>query len=358
MSLEPGVATSDPPIPPEARRIAVIAPSWVGDAVMATPVLRAMKVHRPAARLMVLARPALAPLLQGLSWIDELGVVDMRGALGAIAAARVLRGVRSEAIVLLPNSFRSGAAAWLSRAPRRIGYRRDGRGPLLTHGLRAARSTSPLPTRDDYLRLGEFALGAAIPDHRMELAVTAEELAEADRLLAGVARPFVLLNPGGVKPAKRWPAARFAEVADALARTHGMAAAVTGSPDERPVTAAVSAAARGSVIDLAARGISLGSLKGVIRRAALLVTNDTGPRHIAAALGTPVISLFGPTDHRWTTIDCPHERILLAEPFLPESLIADRHPRICAIDRITVGDVLSAAQALLSAAASPADGAR
>ena len=92
----------------------------------------------------------------------------------------------------------------------------------------------------------------------------------------------------------------------------------------------------------------------VIRRAALLITNAPGPRHIAAALGTPVVSLFGPTDHRWTTINCPHERMVLADPFLPEALIADQHPKRCAIDRIAVADVLAAARQLLDAAAAPA----
>ncbi|MHC5114978.1 MAG: glycosyltransferase family 9 protein, partial [Planctomycetota bacterium] len=82
--------------------------------------------------------------------------------------------------------------------------------------------------------------------------------------------------------------------------------------------------------------------------AALLVTNDTGPRHLAAALGTPVVTLFGPTDHRWTTLADIRERRLLAEPFLPAELVADRHPKVCTIDRIEVEDVLAAAAGMLN----------
>ena len=102
---------------------------------------------------------------------------------------------------------------------------------------------------------------------------------------------------------------------------------------------------------LCARGLTLGSLKAVLRRAALLITNDTGPRHIAAALGTPIVALYGPTDHRWTTLQAARERSVLAEPFLPEELVADRHPKACAIEKIAVEDVVHASLSLLQPAA-------
>ncbi|MHC4590421.1 MAG: glycosyltransferase family 9 protein, partial [Planctomycetota bacterium] len=184
-------------------------------------------------------------------------------------------------------------------------------------------------------------------DPRMQLFVADAQRAEAARLLEGVSRPYAVLCPGANKAAKRWPAERFAAVADALAGL-GLAAVATGAPGEREVVAEVSRAAAVPVLDLVQRGLGIGSLKAVIADAALCVTNDTGPRHVAAALGTPVVTLFGPTDHRWTTIECPHEQILVAEPFLPEPLVADDHARHCAITRIPVADVLAAAERLLS----------
>ena len=90
----------------------------------------------------------------------------------------------------------------------------------------------------------------------------------------------------------------------------------------------------------------LGSLKAILQRTALLITNDTGPRHIAAALDTPTIALFGPTDCRWTPTDYPYEQRIISEPFLTEDRIADDHAMLCAIERISVGDVLHAAQTL------------
>jgi ADP-heptose:LPS heptosyltransferase len=198
-----------------------------------------------------------------------------------------------------------------------------------------------------YAALAEFALGVGPIDRRIELATTPEERAAADELLQDVGQPFVVLNPGANRADKRWPADRFAAVADRLAASHRLHIVVSGSPGEGDVLRAVVGYAKVPIIDLAQRGVNVGSLKAVIERAAVVITNDTGPRHIAAALGTPVVTLCGPTDHRWTTLHGVRERIILAEPFLPEELVADRHPRACAIDRISVADVVAAAESFL-----------
>lgn len=342
--------TADQPLPTDISCVLVLCPSWVGDTVMATPVFRAIRAARPGARIVAAARPGLDALLAGAPWIDECLPLDMRGAAGPLRAARRLAATGARAALLLPNSFRSGLTTRLARILVRVGYERDGRGWLLTHRLAVARSATPTPAVAYYARLAAFALGVETIDTRMELAVTGAEEAEADRVLDGLDAPFVLLNPGGNKETKRWPPARFARLAEALHEARGLRAAVTGAPAERDLLAEIVAAARTPIVDLAARGIGLGSLKAVLRRAEALITNDTGPRHMAAAIGTPVVSLFGPTDHRWTTLHCPHERELLAEPFLPAEFVADRHAALCAIDRIPVADVVFAVERLLGAA--------
>jgi len=339
--------TPSPPIAPGTDTLAIILPSWVGDTVMATPVLRAARSALPGARIIGACRPGLEDLLAGVPWLDEVIAVDSKRLGGSLEMARQLRGKGVTAALLLPNSFRSGLIARLSGAGVRVGYRRSARGPLLSHGLAPPPRRRPVAAVAYYARLAEFALGLESIDTRMELAVTDGQRDEARGLLEGVARPFILLCPGPNKPAKRWPAQRFALAAETLATRHGLAIVATGSPTERSIIAAVRAAAGTHVADLADRGITLGGLKGVIAEARIMITNDTGPRHIAAALGVPVVTLFGPTDHRWTTIDFPDEKILVAEPFLPEELTADDHPAACAIERITVGDVLSAAEQLL-----------
>jgi heptosyltransferase-2 len=156
-----------------------------------------------------------------------------------------------------------------------------------------------------------------------------------------------LLCPGANKAAKRWPAERFRAVAEGLATKHGLAAVATGSPHEASV---VRRLVEGTpIVDLVQAGVTLGSLKGVAAEAAVMITNDTGPRHIAAALGTPVVCLYGPTDARWTTLEDSTEHRLLAEPFLVEELTADDHPDACDITRIAVGDVIAATAGLLDA---------
>ena len=261
--------------------------------------------------------------------------------------AKLLRKAGPDAILLLPNSFRAALMSRLSGTKTRIGYKRDGRAWLLTKTYPVPKSESPLPTLDYYAQLAELVLGVDKIDRQMELGITDDQQREADELLKDIDRPFVVLNPGANKPAKRWPTERFAAVADELASKHDVAVIVTGSPPEKDIMQAVVDAAKSPVTDLTKRGVTLGSLKAVIKKAKLLITNDTGPRHIAAALGTPLVSLFGPTDYRWTAINCDNERILVSEPFLPEQLIADDNPKICNMEKITVGDVLSASEELL-----------
>jgi heptosyltransferase-2 len=318
---------------------------------MATPLLRAARQALPRARIIAACRHGLDELLAGTPWLDEVIAGETKTFRGMVGLARRLRRLAPEAAILLPNSFRSALLARLAGAARRVGYIRYGRSVLLSRGLAPPRPKQPVPALDAYARLAAWALGAEI-DRGMQLFVTDPQRAEAARLLEGVGRPYAVLCPGANKAAKRWPADRFAAVADGLAG-FGLAAVATGAPGERDVVAEVARAAAVPVPDLVQRGIGIGSLKAVMADAALCVTNDTGPRHVAAALGAPVVTLFGPTDHRWTTIECPHEQILVAEPFLPEPLVADDHPRDCAITRIPVADVLAAAERLLSASPPP-----
>ncbi len=347
-----------PPIPSDTKQLAIICPSWVGDTVMATPVLRAARNTRPDTRITVVCRPGLDELLAGCPWLDDIIAVNMKRIGGTVLAARRLRQAGVYAVVLLPNGLRSALVALLGGARARVGYRRGGRGPLLSHALAVSSQDGPVAALDYYALLAGFAFGLDTVDTRMELAVTETQRAESVRLLDGVARPFAVLCPGANKKAKRWPAERFAAVADELATRHGLAVVATGSPAERPVVAAVAAAANNPVVDLTASGVTLGALKGIIAEARLMITNDTGPRHIAAALGTPTVSLFGPTDPRWTTINSPCEKTLVAEPFLPAELVADDHPAGCVIERIRVGDVLAAGGQLLAAAAATAGATR
>jgi len=334
--------------------VSVIAPSWVGDACMATPAFRALRAARPGARIELTCRPGIDRLLADTPWFDAIEVDAMRGLAGPFRAGLRLRRRRPAEVFLFPNSFRTALAAFVSGAPRRVGFRRDLRGLLLTDGVPPRDRRRPYPTLASYCELVEATLGLAVTDRRPELSVGPADARAAATLLEGVPRPFALLVPGGNRADKRWPAERFAALAEALAE-RGLAAVATGSPGERPLLAELRGAARVPVVDLSERSFDLGTLKVVVAAARIVVTNDTGPRHLAAAFGVPAVSLFGPTDHRWTTLPGAPERCLLAEPFLPEERMADRHPEACRIGRIALGDVLHATDRLLAGSPPIAD---
>lgn len=325
----------------------VVMPSWIGDIVMATPALRALRAIDEDRRIVATVRPGLAPILAGLPHLDHIETASLRGLFGPITDARRLRGEKADTVLLLPNSFRSGLFARFCGAKRRIGFGSDGRGWLLNESVPPVRHALPSTTLDDYATLVEQAFGIPVDDRRPELATTDEDEAAADALLAGLSPPFIMLNPGANRIDKRWPAASFAAFADAWRAEQAGTVLVNGAPAERELVREVIEAARPGLISLPERGSTLGGLKAAIRRSALMVSNDTGPRHIAAALGTPCIALFGPTDRRWTILPDIRERHLVAEPFLTEDHVADKHPKACAIDRIAVGDVVHAAGELL-----------
>lgn len=335
------------------RTLLVVAPSWVGDLVMAIPALRALRGAFPERRIVALARPGLEELLAASGCVDQTHLDDLRGLAGPWRAGRAVARMAPslETCVLLPNSFRSALAARFSGARDRIGYRTDGRAWLLTRavgppGGRGGRK-APFSTVDWYSELIERAFECRVADRTPRLTPTPEQERAAARLLEGVTGEFVVLNPGANRADKRWPADRFAALGARL-RQEGRSVLVTGGPREAELSREVAAGAGG--IDLVARGVTLGALLAVLRGAKLLITNDTGPRHLAVAVGCPVVALFGPTDWRWTALADIRERRLVAEPFLPEEMMADRHPKACRIERVELADVHAACVALLQPA--------
>jgi heptosyltransferase-2 len=337
----------------------IVLPSWVGDVVMATPTLRAIRALHPQAHIAYLLKRYVRPLIDASPWHDRLIVARSARLPGGIGAGRQrglmglaarLRRMRFDAAVLMPNSIRSALLTTLAGIPRRIGFDRQGRGLLLSDRLLPLRRSGqyvPTPLVDYYLSMARY-LGAVEPDRRLELFTRPSDEARADQMLrqTGVAqgRPVVMLNPAAATKgqAKLWPAARFAAVADELIARHGATVLVNGSPGERAILDAVHRAARRSLVDLPRIGGDLRLLKSVMKRTSLLISNDTGARHIAAAMGTPVVSLFGPTDPAWTLLDYPLERMIRA-PLADASDPASDRP----MSGIPTAQVLAEAESLL-----------
>ncbi len=333
-------------VPPDIERLLLIAPTWIGDTIMASGLFRAARAACPTAELTLAAPTNLLPIVEGSAWFDRVVPLDSSGVFGPLRAGRRLARPRPDAVVLLPGSLRSALTARWTGAPIRIGTRRDGRGPLLTHSIPDSDRTRPASTVDHYMRIARAAFGDEHDDAGLELTVTERDRESLQRLELGD-DPLLLMVPGANRHDKRWPAERFAAVGAELHRTHGLRPVVAGAPSEGELVRSIVETMDAPGIDGPASGLDLHALKAVASRASLAICNDTGPRHIAAACGTPLVSLFGPTDHRWTILPGCIERRLLADPFLPEDQVADRCPEHCAIDRITIGDVLEAARRLL-----------
>lgn len=304
----------------EPREILVRAPNWAGDVVMATPGLRALRAAFPRARISVALRAGLEGLLEGSPRVDERIVLRHdRGSLAArLREAAALRSRRFDLGISLPDSFSAALFLRVSGARRVVGYARNGRSLLLHHPValpEAGRGRVMIPREAHVLRLME-AVGARSLGTTLELFVTSEEEGALVRLLAdrGVdpARPVAVLAPGASFGAsKRWPIERFAEVGDALAGA-GASVVWVGAPAESALAQQAVGAMRARSHDLT-RALGLGGLKALLRRSRVLVCNDAGARHVAAAFGVPCVMLLGPTSLEKTRLNLERVRVLVAD---------------------------------------------
>jgi len=218
-----------------------------------------------------------------------------------------LRQEKFDLAVVLPNSFRSAFWAWIAGAKRRVGFARNGRGWLLTDPLMPRPRDVPHPVIDEYLRLATY-LGCEDLSRTTELAASGKherqlrEFWNRQRLGRFAERGVVCLNPGGAfGSAKHWPATSFAELAARLAVELEKRVLVLCGPAERnEAREIVRLAKHPAVFSLAEEVPSIGLTKAAIRRADLLVTTDSGPRHFAPPFGVPVVTLFGPTHVAWS----------------------------------------------------------
>ena len=269
----------------------VVGPNWIGDAVMSLPVLRALRRFDPQGRLAVLAPRGPASIYRADGNADT--VLVRSGLFGD--ASRLRREAFDEAW-LLPNSFRSAVAPLLARIGARIGYATDGRRILLTHALpEPARAQHQLRDYDALLRLRGVTPDADPP--RLRVPAAAADRAARALQSAGL-RPGVrlaLLAPASASmPGKRWPVQRYAELAGRLGSL-GLAGAVVVGPNERQIGADAAGRSRPPV-PVMGTDLDPVELAALLARASVVVANDSGPMHLAAAVGAPVVGLFGPTD--------------------------------------------------------------
>lgn len=287
-----------------SRNILIWLPSPLGDAILCTPALRALREHHDSARITFYAGAAVRDILTPCPFNDAW--MDQRHSLTLV---RRLRKQRFSEVILFKNSFHSALMCWLAGIPERVGYAREARAGLLTDKLEPARlpdgAFKPAPMVDYYLALarhqgcassGRIPLLSLAAEDESALKAKLPELVQAQQTL-------VVLVPGGAfGPSKLWPTEHYAQTADYLVEKHRARVVISVAPNsaERKIATQIMRQARHPLVNLGDSPLSLGELKALIGRADLVISNDTGPRHIAIALGRKIISLFGPNDPTWT----------------------------------------------------------
>ncbi len=287
---------------PEAPSILAIETGLLGELLVITPALRAVKAAWPDARVTVMATPGSAPILVGNPNVDRLLPLSKRersGFVGLVRLASWIRAKRFDAVLVFHTSFRSALVAFMGAVPVRAGLSCEGRGFLLTHKRPRDRSAYEV---DEHLGIVEL-LGAEAQGRELDIFLTDDERAEAASLLRRTtARALVCLHPGASREIRRWPAERFAELGAELSSEPDIEVVYALGPREKTVAEAVEQWYEDKRLDSPTIVFPRTArvLAAVFERASAVVTNNTGPMHMAAAVGVSGVFIHGPTPvRRW-----------------------------------------------------------
>ncbi len=334
--------------------ILVWLPSPMGDAILSIPAIRAIQKHFESSKITFLANPVVRQVLSPSNFNNQWLNLDDRN---LFALAKKLKAHNFTHAILLKNSFASALTVFLARIPYRIGYARQGRGYLLTDRLYPQRLANgkfkPLSMVDYYLAIASW-LGADTFDRSLELLIDPWEYDKIKTKLPEVTNrtgPIIVIVPGGAYgPSKFWLPDRFAKTADWLIDNYRATIVISSAPnpEEAKIAKQVCTLSNYRFINLAEKPLGLGELKALFSIADLVITNDTGPRHIAIALKRKVITLFGPNDPAWTDTGYENEIQIVGDvPCSPCTRPTCKESEHFCMQAITVEMVCDAAKKLL-----------
>ncbi len=312
----------------KTERILIRGTNWLGDAVMTTPAMERLRASFPNAHIALLATPLTAGLFQGSPLVNEIIEYRRReqGVKAFFDAVRQIRSGRFEAALLFQNAFEAALIAWLGGIKLRIGFAEQGRSALLTHKLHRGADHRNRHQTNDYLDivaecervcLGDTFKPAIENPLPSLVATTAQRQAAKEKLQdfeITDQRPLVALNTGATNSrAKCWPTDRFAELAGRLNKELNAQIVLIGGQAERDYADNVfRQIGKRHTVNLAGK-TSMPELIGLLAECDLLVSNDTGPAHVAAALGTPTLTIFGPTNEFETSPTGLHSQLVRAD---------------------------------------------
>ena len=335
------------PLPPlsEIERLLIVKTSSIGDVIHALPIVQALKKARPGLTLGWVVRRRCADVLAGSPFIDRLYVMPDKPKLGELLGLRrELRMGRYQVALDIQGLLLSGLVTRLSGALVRVGWdrNREGNAVFLTHPVVPGRAQDRHEIDLLYGFAEAFGVSAAHPDFTPQPYLAAEGMGKADRWLSGLPRPRIALNVGASRAYKRWSVENWARVAAGLAAA-GHPVVFIGDAQDAESVAQITPLLSGAFVDLAGK-TTLRELASVLAACDLLVTGDTGPMHVAVAVGTPVIALFGATDPRRHG---PYgaRNVVLHDP-APGAMVPGRRPTeeagAASLARISPEDVLAA----------------
>lgn len=295
-----------------AERLLIRSTNWIGDAVMTTPAVRAIRNNFPESHIAMLAKPWVAPVFAHSPHVDEVLIYDAggrhKGFTGTIRLARDLRKYRFDAAILLQNAIEAALIAFWAGIPTRIGFNTDARRLLLTHPVRCTKEIKSIHQTGYYLEILKGA-GLSVGDRTLELFLGQRDKQGAQKVLethgVGDADLVIGLNPSATfGPAKQWFAERYAELGDRLSETFHAKILIFGGPSDKVLGRRITQMMACPAIDISGN-TTLGEAMALIARCRVFVTNDSGLMHVAAALNTPLVAVFGSTN---STTTSPYSR--------------------------------------------------
>jgi heptosyltransferase II len=307
-------------------KIMVRATNWVGDAIMALPALRVVRDKFPEALISIVARPYVAEIYRDQQICDELIAYqpggEHKGLRGREGLASELRARKFDVALLLQNAFDAAWLAWRAGIPKRVGYARDGRSILLTEAI-AVPKPGEIPAHERFYYLELLRRAGWIEklpdvDHISMNVPDASRNYAAQTLLEAGVRPHafrVAIGAGAsYGSAKCWFPERFAEAASRFQAERDADIILFGTPGEVAVSKAISTAMKRKPVDLTGK-TAIGELPGLLSQCHLFLGNDSGAMHVAAAVGLPVVAVFGPTDPEGTSPVTTRYSIVQEKPY-------------------------------------------
>jgi len=295
----------------EPKRILIIKPSALGDIVLALPALSSLRRSFPNARISWFVRPEFAPLIMGHPFISDIILFDRkqlskwwceRGSFNALRSlVKQLKAGKFDLVFDFQGLFRTGYFSRVTGCKRRFGMAGARELAHLFYTDKISQDASSIHLVDYYLKM-VAAAGAKNGEAEFKLPEDTGAAEKIDKLLKsqGVNGKYAVIVPGAAQVNKRWPIERFRELADKIGERFGLSVVATGTQGEREYIEAIGK----RVVNLAGK-TTVRELIPLMKRASLVVSNDTGPGHIAAALGVPIVMIFGPTNPARV---CPYKR--------------------------------------------------